>query len=286
MDLLVGRGELPEHAVQGSWMQERHLGVRARSRRRVDELGLGGGELGQVAGQVVASGSIRGAAPSPRTARKRPTPLSRVGRLDQLEAGGRPGAGRQEQEASVLRGELDHLPLRLEAEQRAIARERRLDAAHHDRDVVDGPDGHRSVGHARCSPHTDAKRVADLAERDACLDRGPHPREQVLGPRRGARQRCDGPVRCGWLAAGTQRPRARDLSRLGLHVYDLWRRPLLVAALGEGVDPHHDPLAGLEGALGGIRCIPDLVLLVAVGQRGERATALLDGGQLRLHALI
>src|SRR4029078_8664408 len=59
------------------------------------------------------------------------------------------GAGLQEAEAHVLRGENARSVDRLPAEQIPIPRQRLVNGAHHDGDMVD-----RADGHGRYSPHT------------------------------------------------------------------------------------------------------------------------------------
>ena len=70
------------------------------------------------------------------------------------------------------------------------------------------------------------------------------------------------------------RPRV-DLLRL---------RPLLIPALGEGIDAHHDPLLRLHGSLGDVRRVRDGGLLVAIRDGGEGPAASIDLGQLGVHS--
>jgi succinyl-CoA synthetase alpha subunit len=160
--LLRGRlKQLPQHPVQGPRMDERHLAMGARTWLPVDELGLCRQKHLEVAGQVVAGEAD--VVQTLATGRQEAGHAALViGGLDQLDLGASPGGRKQEAEARVLRGEaagrVDGLP----TEEGPIARERLVDRAHHDGDVVD-----RSNRHGRYSPQV-RRSVSLISPRVTC----------------------------------------------------------------------------------------------------------------------
>src|SRR5688500_9651444 len=114
----------------------------------VDELRLGRGQRLQGGRQVISQkADVVEALVS--LGEKASDPALRIDRLDELDERRGVGPGWDEAEAHPLGGEDERVAVWLEAEELPVTRQRVVDRAHDDRDVMDGPDGH-----GRCSPHT------------------------------------------------------------------------------------------------------------------------------------
>src|SRR5205823_1308652 len=154
--------ELPEHAVESSWMDERHAAVRSRARFRIDELSLGGGQRREILAQVAGTkADMVQPLPVPRQEASDATGL--VGRFDELDPSRWLGPGSEEDDAYRLVRHRDRPLDRFEAKQLAITGQGLFDRANDDRDVVDRTQAcRRLLGccHGRYSPHTDRRPLA------------------------------------------------------------------------------------------------------------------------------
>ena len=214
-------------------MNEGHRPVGALARLAVDQLGLRGGQRLERRRKVIGHEADVMDALAPLVEEPGDTALG-VDRLDELDPRGGLRAGGQEAETHALAAKTDGSSSGAEAEELAVASERRLDRAHDDRDVMDRPDP-RPSRHGRCSPHTRRMALAISPSVTVSLDAGTDPRQHVLGPGRGAvrgrRRRRRPPPR---IPPAARRARVRSTcGRLERRIDALRLRRALHALLGD-----------------------------------------------------
>ena len=120
---MLGLEQFPEDAVQGAWVNEGDVAVGAGSRLAVDELGLHGRQRIEGGGQVISPEADVVKALAAGGEESRDARLA-VEWLDELDAGGRVGAGRQKGETNQLQREIRCRLVGIEAEELAVAWER------------------------------------------------------------------------------------------------------------------------------------------------------------------